>query len=232
MIKEAAPAEEAEGSAKGLNFEEVWKMFQDTDKKFQDTDKKFQDTHGMFQETDRKLRELERTVAETNKSIHESLQETGKYIKRLSKNIGGLNDSMGTLIEILMAARLWEHFDAYPYNLKRAYRRVPIYDHKSNIITDIDILLSNSDYAMAVEVKRELNKKEDVDHHERRMKRILTYPPDEIKGKKLLGALAGGAVDPDVMEYAHSKGFFVLELSGKNVSLVQPPEGFVPTEWC
>jgi hypothetical protein len=138
---------------------------------------------------------------------------------------------MGALIETLMAARLWERFDAYPYDLKRVYRRVPIYDHNSTVISDIDILLSNSDYAMAVEVKRALNKQEDVDHHEWRMNRILTYPPDEIKGKRLLGALAGGAVDPDTREYAYRKGFFVLELSGKIVSLLPVPEGFSPAEW-
>jgi hypothetical protein len=84
---------------------------------------------------------------------------------------------------------------------------------------------------MAVEVKAELNRKDDVDHHLKRMDRIRKYPPDQCKGKKLLGAMAGGTVDPDVSNYAHAAGFFVLELTGESVALAKRPEGFVPREW-
>jgi hypothetical protein len=60
------------------------------------------------------------------------------------------------LIETLIAARLWEKFSGYPYNLERAYQRIPIYDEKNYVRTDIDILLVDTEWAMAVEVKREL----------------------------------------------------------------------------
>ncbi|MDR0708080.1 MAG: hypothetical protein LBF60_09470 [Treponema sp.] len=84
---------------------------------------------------------------------------------------------------------------------------------------------------MAIEVKRELNKKDEVDAHVRRMSLIRKYPPAETVGKKLLGAMAGGVVDPDVRDYAYKAGFFVLELSGESVNLLKPPEGFVPKHW-
>ncbi|MDR0669678.1 MAG: hypothetical protein LBF95_06320, partial [Treponema sp.] len=100
------------------------------------------------------------------------------------------------LIETLIAARLWEKFP--DYNLKRAYQRVPIFDEHSRVMTDIDILLSDTNLAMAVEVKR--------------MKLIRRYPPAEVVGKKMLGAMAGGVVNADVQRYAHENGFFVLEL--------------------
>jgi hypothetical protein len=84
---------------------------------------------------------------------------------------------------------------------------------------------------MAVEVKRELDRKDDVDHHLKRMALILTYPPAECNGKKLIGAMAGGAVDPDIQEYAHQAGFFVLELTGESVHLAELPAGFTPRQW-
>jgi hypothetical protein len=65
-------------------------------------------------------------------------------------------------------------------------------------MTDIDILLSNTSMAMAVDVKR--------------MELIRRYPPAEVAGKKMLGAMAGGVVNADVQRYAHENGFFVLEL--------------------
>jgi hypothetical protein len=83
---------------------------------------------------------------------------------------------------------------------------------------------------MAVEVKRRL-RKTDIDDHIVSMERIRRYPPAEIVGKKLLGALAGDATDSKVHEYAHEAGFFVLELLGDNVALVPPPAGFSPKIW-
>jgi hypothetical protein len=41
---------------------------------------------------------------------------------------------------------------------------------------------------MAVEVKRWLEKTEQVDEHIKRMQLIRQYPPAEVKEKKLLGA--------------------------------------------
>jgi hypothetical protein len=63
------------------------------------------------------------------------------------------------------------------------------------------------------------------------MEKLLKYPPAEIKGKTVLGAMACGVLDPDVRDYAFSKGFFVLELTGDTVHLAPPPQGFTPQEW-
>jgi hypothetical protein len=59
------------------------------------------------------------------------------------------------------------------------------------------------------------------------MKIMRDYNLNEIRGKKLLGAIAGGVVSPDVREYAQKSGFFVLELNGEQVSLLESPAGFV-----
>jgi hypothetical protein len=48
---------------------------------------------------------------------------------------------------------------------------------------------------------------------------------------RLMGAMAGGVVDPDVMDYAYQCGFYVLELTGESVHLAPPPDGFTPREW-
>ena len=151
-------------------------------------------------------------------------------VDRVTKNVGGLNRSIGELIETLIAARLWEKFAAYPYQLTRAYQRVPIYDEQNHQKTDIDILLSDTAWCMAVEVKREADDK-DVEHHLNRMKLIRRYPPLEVVGKRLLGAIAGGVVPPDTVEYAHKAGFFVLALTGESVVLLDTPPDFVAREW-
>ena len=160
-----------------------------------------------------------------------SIKELRESQKRADQQLGGLHNSMGDLIETLFMPHLGEKFDAYNYNLKQVRRRVPIYDDDSRLRSDIDILLSNTTLCMAVEVKRWLENKTHVDDHIKRMQLIRQYPPPEIKGKKLLGAIVGAAVTPEAREYAEQNGFFVLELTGEDVRLLEPPENFQPKEW-
>jgi hypothetical protein len=178
-----------------------------------------------MEETGKRMEESGKRMEEADKRM-EALQKT---VERITGNVGGLNRSLGELIETLIAARLWEKFAGY--NLKRAYQRMPIFDENNRILTDIDILLSNTDTAMAVEVKRELDDIRDVDRHLKRMELIRTHPPAEVANKKLMGAMAGGVVAADARQYAWESGFFVLELTGDTVELIPPPEGFVPKTW-
>jgi hypothetical protein len=62
------------------------------------------------------------------------------------------------------------------------------------------------------------------------MELMREYAIREISGKILLGAIAGGVVSPEVRACAQKSGLFVLELNGEQVSLLEPPEGFVPLE--
>jgi predicted RNase H-like nuclease (RuvC/YqgF family) len=197
----------------GLTFEQVWAALMETRARQEKTDEQIRKTDEQMQKTD------------------EQMQKTDARIDKLSKNVGGLNRSVGELIETLIAARLWEKFDTYSYNFRRAYQRIPLFDETDRRLTDIDVLLVNGEYVMAVEVKRELDSKKDVDHHLNRMELILKYAPDQCKEKKLLGAMAGGTVDPDVQAYAHSVGFFVLELTGESVRLAETPKEFEPRQW-
>jgi len=200
-------AQEAAEWGKTLNFETVWAALMKLEEK-----------------VDRVTANMDRVTLN-----EEKFNKTLERIDRVTANVGGLNRSLGELIETLIAARLWEKFPEY--NLARAYRRIPIYDEKRVTRTDIDILLVDTDICMAVEVKQELNKMEDVDAHIKRMQLIRKFPPELIGNKQLLAAMAGGLVDPDVKEYAYKSGFFVLELTGESVHLIPPPEGFEPKKW-
>jgi predicted RNase H-like nuclease (RuvC/YqgF family) len=233
---------------RGLTFEDVWAALMKTEElqhkteelhqKNEELHHKNEELHHKNEELHQKTEELHQKNEELQRKNEEAINKTtanvdkmAARVDKMSENVGGLNRSMGELIETLIAARLWEQFNAYPYKFKRAYRRVELFDETDRKLTDIDILLANGDYVMAVEVKRELDAKDDVDHHLKRMELILKYTPDQCKGKKLLGAIAGGNVDPDIQAYAHSVGFFVLELTGESVHLAKTPEEFNPRQW-
>jgi chromosome segregation ATPase len=212
--------------------EETDKLIKENALQMKETDKLVKETSQQMKETDKQMKEtdkrLDRTVEQVDRTAKE-IEDLKKTVERVTKNVGGLNRSMGELVETLIAARLWEKFPLY--NLKRAYQRVPIFDEKNRIMTDIDILLSDTGLVTVVEVKHELNKKKDVEEHIKRMNLVRKYPPAEVVGKEIMGAMAGGVVDPDVQRYAYENGFFVLELTGETVDLIPPPDGFVPQKW-
>ncbi|MDR0597744.1 MAG: hypothetical protein LBG14_04490 [Treponema sp.] len=229
-------AEEAAEWGKTLSFEKVWAALMENRQQFKETDRKIAEAAAeavaRARETDRRIAEAAAQSRETDRKLAESaaqLAQLEKTVERVSRNVGGLNRSVGELVETLIAARLWEKFPQY--SLTRAYQRLPVYDDKNVRRTDIDILLVDTALGMVVEVKRELDRLGNVDEHIKRMQLIRQYPPEQIGSKELLGAMAGGVVDPDVKDYAHQSGFFVLELAGESVHLFPPPEGFMPKKW-
>jgi len=202
-------ATQKQEAPQGLTLEKVWEYF-----------------YANVEENAKRQAEWEQRQVEADKQWTETKAEIG----RLSKNIGNLGNSVGRLIETLVAARLWEKFAGHPYNLNRAYQRLPVYDENRKTVTDIDILLVDGEWAMAVEVKNNIETS-DVARHLERMEQIRKYPQELVMGKKLLGAVAGGVVDASARRLAHESGFFVLELKGEAVDLVPSPDGFVPGEW-
>ncbi|MDR1373761.1 MAG: hypothetical protein LBJ24_02180 [Treponema sp.] len=190
--------------AEPLTFEKVWAMFQETDRKWQETDKRFQDTNKKFQETDRKLKEASRIV-------------------------GDLGNKLGIVVEHLVLANIKEKFNALGYEFTKAGPSVLIEDRKKAIITQIDAMLENGEYALAIEVKTQLNVGH-VDEHVERMEKLRRYADDRGDKRKFLGAVAGAIVAENVKEYALKKGFYVIRQSGDTVT-IENANTFKPREW-
>ncbi|MDR2499513.1 MAG: hypothetical protein LBD37_00350 [Treponema sp.] len=103
-----------EPAAEGLTFEKVWAMFQETDRILKAHAQEIaliqKENAQQQKETDRQLKENAEQIKETDRQM----KETGKRLERLSNNVGGLNRSLGGFVEILIAAKVWEQFAAFP----------------------------------------------------------------------------------------------------------------------
>jgi hypothetical protein len=164
----------------------------------------------MFEETDKKF------------------QETDKLIKELSKNIGGLNNSFGQWAEEAVSAKLWEKFRALGYTFTEGGPYEFWKDGKT--VAQVDALLQNGDYLMAVEIKSVLAK-EHVDKHQERLEKVRGRLDAKKDRRKLLGAVAGMVVPKDVRACAHEKGLYVVLQSGDSVTVAETPENFKAREW-
>ncbi|MDR1566523.1 MAG: hypothetical protein LBS48_04465 [Treponema sp.] len=191
-----------------LTFEKVWAMFQETDKKFQETDKKFQ---------------------ETDKKFDKGLEELKQAQKEAWRIVGNLSNKLGIVVEHLVLANIKEKFNALGYEFTKAGPSVLIEDRKKQIITQIDAMLENGEFALTIEVKTQLNVGH-VDEHIERMGKLRRYADDRGDKRKFLGAVAGAVVADNVKEYALKKGFYVIRQSGDTVT-IENPRGFEPKKW-
>ena len=214
-------------TGEGLTFEKVWAMFQETDRKFQETDRKFQETREQMQETREQMKDTDRRMKETDRQM----KETDKKIEKLSRDMGYLHNSFGEMAEHLVAPGIAKRFNELGFHFNDHVIKGLEINEQGKTKTEIDILLENGDYIIAVEVKSKVKANSthnDIDHHIQRLS-ILRKHKQEDK-RKILGAIAGAIFEKDAKKAALEAGFFVLEQSGDTM-MMDMPEGFKPREW-
>ncbi|MCL2294463.1 MAG: hypothetical protein FWC36_06340 [Spirochaetes bacterium] len=195
-----------------------------------------EDVWAMFRETDRQMKESAKEIREQMKETDRQMKEAAKRIKELSEQMGGLHNKFGELAEHLVAPGIVERFNNLGYRFtfvshkkNRASGGLIIHDEHGKVITEIDILLENGEYIIAVEVKTE-PKEKDIEHHIKRLKIMRESYNKSRDTRKILGAIAGAIFPYEVKKLAHEAGFYVLEQSGDTMKM-DIPDDFVPSEW-
>jgi hypothetical protein len=182
-----------------LDFQQVWRMFQETDRilteKFQETDRKFQETNKQFKETDKKIRKLDQLFT----------SQWGKLVESLVK---------GDLIKLLKEKGI---------SVQRTSSRVEGNYHGQNF--EFDIIAINGTEIIIVEVKTTL-RPDDVDDFHKKLWKAKTYMP-EYHDKIIYGAMAFITADSASDRMAEKQGFFVIRATGNSSSIINEP-GFKP----
>jgi hypothetical protein len=226
---------------RGVTFEDVWAMFQETDRCMQETAQQIKETDRLIKETSAEIRELQK---ETDRRLEEMSLKTDRRLKEIGiktdrrlekmglktdRRLGELGLRLGDIMEHFMSPKLHEKFEALNFSFNRSSRNHEIKDQNKKRLAEIDVLLENGEYAMAVEVKTRLTSG-DVKDHVKRME-ILRRVADERNDKrKYLGAVAGAVVTPEVAAYALKNGFYVIVPSGETVD-IEVPDDFKPRIW-
>ena len=209
---EKMTAEQAREASKGLTFEIVWAALME-----------MRDTQ---METQKQIRESQQ---ETQKQMRKSQQRTDRIMADLSKNIGGLGNSLGRFTETLFSTELYKKFHALGFPFTKQGPHIKFIED-SQVIAEADFFLENGEYAMPVEIKTELTV-QNVKEHLNRIAKIRRYMDLRQDKRKLVGAVAGGVISDNVLEYAHKNGLFVIIQTGDSVAIAAAPEGFKAREW-
>ena len=213
---EIITAEQAAEAAKGLTFEKVWAALMEGRLQMENAKK----------ESDKQFQELQKQFQEQMK---ESQKKTDKIIADLSKNIGGLGNSLGRLTETIYSMELWKKFNELGYPFTKQGPHVKFIENRK-VLAEADFLLENGEYVMVVEVKTELSV-DDINEHLQRIADIRRYCDTRGDTRKLVGCVAGGIIQENVLKYALKKGLYVATQTGETVAIADLPQDFKAREW-
>ena len=189
--------------AQPLTFEKVWLMFKETDKKFKETDSRFKETDKEFQET------------------KEELRETGRYIKELSKNLGGIGNSNGYYAEQFFADALEKKMQLLNVKLEYSERNKQKYIKSKKIREEYDVILTNSDIQVIVEIKYRFKQEHFNKLVNRKIPNYRILFP-ENKHFKIRVAIAAFSFEKGVLEIAKQHGFYILTRIGEDLDILYP----------
>ncbi|MDR7896940.1 hypothetical protein RHJ63_01225 [Thermosynechococcus sp. JY1334] len=192
--------------------EDVWRLLGELLEAQKETERRFQETERRFQETDRRFQETERLLREE--------------ARQLNQQIGKLGNRLGEFVEWQVRPAVLRLFQSRGIAVSQLYSDVILQDGNESL--EIDLLVVNTDEAVLVEVKTKLSQS-DVDEHLERIAKFRRLA-HQYRGTKLLGAVAGMIVPPEVARYAYRQGLFVLAQSGDGVAILNDLQ-FQPRAW-
>jgi hypothetical protein len=239
-----------------ITFDQMMAIFKEAEKRQAETDRMLKD---QFRETDRMLKEraleAEKRQAEMDRWAKERALEFEKYMKemeakadkraaeaaerskeadkrmkQLEKQVGGLHNSLGALVEAFLAANIETRFPAR-YGLKCPFRNVKVYNSDYMLVAEIDIMLTNGELAVIIEVKRKAEARDVERHALEQMKLLQDNPPAEARGKKLMAGIGFIEASLEARKAIEQYGMFAVELNGESVNVIEPSKRSPTTEW-
>jgi hypothetical protein len=168
------------------------------------------------------FREVARRQEETDKKIDRLSDE----IELVNKAVGDLTGKWGKFVEGLVAPGAVRMFTERGIDVRWTSTRNRV--RKDGEEMEIDVILENSEYVVAIEVSSTLGVA-DVNEHIEKLKRFRELFP-RFSRHKLIGAVAGIVIDESADKYAYRQGLFVIAQTGETVKILNDSK-FKPKEW-
>jgi hypothetical protein len=170
-------------------------------------------------ETERRFQESERRFQETERLLKEQSQ-------RLNQELGQLGNRLGEFVEYQVRPAAVKLFRERGIDVHEISTDLAVQKNGQGL--EIDLLVVNSDEAIAIEVKSKLDK-DDIDEHLERLSKFKQLLP-RYQPLKILGAVAAMVVPDQIASYAYRKGLFVIAQSGEDLMILNDAK-FHPKAW-
>jgi DNA repair exonuclease SbcCD ATPase subunit len=184
--------------------------------------------------------ELKKVTEKTNARVDETnarldkaiakLDENTKQMKINSHNVGVLSNKLGRIIESTVIPGIVDKFNEKGFKFKRVSTRVDILKEDEDVkLAELDALLENGKFVIAVESKTDMDMS-DVREHVERLNVLRGL--SRFKGKKIYGALTTAVIRKRPVNYALEQGFYVLQQpDAMRVKILDFPKGHSAKAW-
>ena len=199
--------------------------FAATARQLEETDKKIE---GYFAATSKQLEETDKQVKGYFAATARQFKETDKKLEKYFGKVKELDQNWGKLVEVLVQPSAAKQFQNRGIAVTGSDERKIKHLGGENI--EIDILLTNGDDIIAIEVKTTLSVEDVNEHIEKHLKPFKRFFP-EHKDKRLYGAVAYIHVNEKADRYAYKKGLFVLGFTADNLVTIKNDAKFKPVTW-
>lgn len=166
-----------------------------------------------FAETDRQLKETDRQLKETDRQ----LKETSMEVKRLSHQLSG---TTGHIVEGLVSSSTEKLFEKAGLVLHNSGKNLKRSLPSENIAMEVDVLLSNEELAIPIEVKANCTK-DNVRRFLHQMSHFRRLFP-EYDGKEVVAAIAAINYEKGVAELAHREKLLVIRVNSDDIFSIDP----------
>ena len=192
----------------------------ETDRRLQETDKQIKETSRQMAETDRRLQETDRRNDEIKRLLEEAAEErreTEKIIREMSIQFMGRT---GHIVEGLLSSSAEKVFQEAGLDLHNHGKNLRRKLKAENKQMEVDVLLSNDEIAVPIEVKTNCTKG-DVHKFLRQMKLFRNLFP-EYSDKKVIAAIAAINYENGVDTLAHKEGLLVIRVNSDDIFSLDP----------
>jgi chromosome segregation ATPase len=179
-----------------------------------------------MEKTDEQLKKTDERMEKTD----ERLEKTLAQMEINNHKVGELTNKLGGIIESIVLPDIVEKFNEKGFKFDSVCTRIEFLNEKKDgNLAEVDALLENGKFVIAVEAKTEMGKK-DVNDHVKRLNVLRGL--SRFRGKKIYGALATAVAKKAPVNYALEKGFYVLQQPNvMGVKILDFPKGHSAKAW-
>ena len=212
-----------------LTYEGILELFRQTREQFQELKEQSRESDRKFQEKMDRMKEEARLSSER---VDRQIEETNKQLKRTSDEVSSLGTSVGNIVERMIGGDIVDQFQDLGYTVTAHFRNYKFGIKGTSESGEIDLILENGDIVILIEAKTTFKISDVLVHIERLEKyRKHVSRNGNVERRQFIGAIGGISIDDDVIKFAHRKGLYVIVQTGRTVTIVPTPEGFVARKW-
>ena len=201
-------------------LKEANKLIKETNKLNKENAELLSENARQMAETDRRLQETDRRNDEIKRLLEEAAEErreTEKIIREMSIQFMGRT---GHIVEGLLSSSAEKVFQEAGLDLHNHGKNLRRKLKAENKQMEVDVLLSNDEIAVPIEVKTNCTKG-DVHKFLRQMKLFRNLFP-EYSDKKVIAAIAAINYENGVDTLAHKEGLLVIRVNSDDIFSLDP----------